>query len=327
MAQTPAAPAPGAARCGTTTETWEALGTTALLRYNGPAQPAARAAVERELDAIDAAASRFRADSELSRLNAMTGPGPRTLVASPLFAQAVRLAIRAADASDGAVDPTLAADLVALGYDRDWHELVAVASGAPPRDPGAIVVYRSRRSRWEEIEVAGEPPRVTLPAGVELDLGATAKALAADRSARAAHEADATGMLVALGGDIATWGPAPADGWAIHVTDDHRDGPGAPGQTIAIRSGGVATSSLATRRWVHDGRTMHHILDPRSGEPVRGPWRTASVAAASCADANIAATAAIVLGDDAPGWLAEQRLPARLVAVDGTVSIQGGWPR
>lgn len=327
MAQTPASPAMGAARCGTTTETWDALGTTALLRYEGPAHPPARAAVERELDAIDAAASRFRADSELSRLNAMTGPGPRTLLASPLFAQAVRLAIRAADASDGAVDPTLAADLVALGYDRDWHELVAVASSAPLRDPGAILVYRSRRSRWEELEVAGEPPRVTLPVGVELDLGATAKALAADRSAQAAHEAGATGVLVALGGDIATWGPAPADGWAIHVTDDHRDGPGAPGQTIAIRSGGVATSSLATRRWVHDGRTMHHVLDPRSGEPVRGPWRTVSVAAATCADANIAATAAIVLGDDAPGWLAEQRLPARLVAVDGTVSIQGGWPR
>jgi thiamine biosynthesis lipoprotein len=323
VAQT-SAPSPSAP-C--VTETWNALGTTALLRYTGPAHPAARAAVERELAAIDAAASRFRADSELSRLNAMTGSGPRTLVASPLFAQAVRLAIRAADASDGAVDPTLAADLVALGYDRDWHELVAVASGAPPRDPGAIVVYRSRRSRWEEIEVAGEPPRVTLPAGVQLDLGATAKALAADRSAQAAHEAGATSVLVALGGDIATWGPPPAGGWAIHVTDDHRDGPDAPGQTIAIHSGGVATSSIATRRWLHHGRTMHHILDPRSGEPVRGPWRTASVAAATCADANIAATAAIVLGDDAPGWLAEQRLPARLVAVDGTVSIQGGWPR
>ncbi|MGH2896566.1 MAG: FAD:protein FMN transferase, partial [Solirubrobacteraceae bacterium] len=147
-----------------------------------------------------------------------------------------------------------------------------------------------------------------------------------DRGARAAHEAGATGVLVALGGDIATWGPSPADGWAIHVTDDHRDGPGAPGQTIAIRSGGVATSSLATRRWRHDGRTMHHILDPRSGEPVRGPWRTVSVAADTCADANIAATAAIVLGAGAPAWLAEQALPARLVALDGTVSTQGGWP-
>jgi thiamine biosynthesis lipoprotein len=323
MAQASAAPLAGR----TSTETWDALGTTAMLRHDGQAGAAARAAVQRELDAIDVAASRFRADSELSRLNALTGPAPRTLTASPLFAQAVRLALRAAEASDGAVDPTLAADLVTLGYDRDWHELVAIPSRVPLGEGGRMVVYRRRRSRWQEIEVAGDPARVTLPAGVELDLGATAKALAADRCARAAHDAGARGVLVALGGDIATWGPAPADGWAIHVTDDHRDGPGAPGQTIAIRSGGVATSSLATRRWRHDGRTMHHILDPRSGEPVRGPWRTASVAAATCADANIAATAAIVLGDDAAGWLAEQGLPARLVAVDGTVSILGGWPR
>ncbi len=287
----------------------------------------ARAAVQRELDAIDAAASRFRADSELSRLNAMTGPGPRTLIATPLFAQAVRLAIRAADASDGAVDPTLATDLLALGYDRDWHELVAVSPVVPLGEPEEIVVYRRRRSRWGEIEVAGDPARVTLPAGVQLDLGATAKALAADRGARAAHEAGATGVLVALGGDISTCGPPPAGGWAIHVTDDHRDGADAPGQTIAIRSGGVATSSIATRRWRHAGRTMHHILDPRSGEPVRGPWRTVSVAAATCADANIAATAAIVLGTGAPDWLAEHGLPARLVALDGAVSVQGGWPR
>jgi thiamine biosynthesis lipoprotein len=71
---------------------------------------------------------------------------------------------------------------------------------------------------------------------------------------------------------------------------------------------------------------MHHILDPRSGEPARTPWRTVSVAAATCADANVASTAAIVLGDDAPGWLAERNLPARLVRLDGTVSVQGGWP-
>jgi thiamine biosynthesis lipoprotein len=309
------------------TETWDALGTTVVLRHVAPASPAARVAVERELAAIDAAASRFRADSELSRLNAMTGPGPRTLIAGPLFAQAVRLAIHAADASGGAVDPTLAPELVALGYDRDWHELVAVPTGAPLSDGGGIAVYRRRRQRWQEIEVADDPTRVTLPAGVQLDLGATAKALAADRAARAAHDAGAGGVLVSLGGDIATCGPEPGGGWPIHVTDDHRDGPDAPGQTIAIRSGGVATSSIVTRRWRHGGRFMHHILDSRSGRPVRGPWRTVSVAAATCAEANIAATAAMVLGDDAPAWLAEQCLPARLVALDGSAVVQGGWPR
>jgi thiamine biosynthesis lipoprotein len=258
----------------------------------------------------------------------MAGPGPRTLVAGPLFAQAVRLAIHAADVSEGAVDPTLGSELVALGYDRDWHELLAVPSGTPMLGgAGEIVVYRTRRSRWREIEVAGDPVRVTIPPGVQLDLGATAKALAADRAARAAHDAGARGVLVSLGGDIATQGTPPAGGWTIHVTDDHRDGPDAPGQTIAIQSGGVATSSIATRRWRRGELTMHHVLDPRSGEPVRGPWRTASVAAATCAEANIAATAALVLGHDARDWLADQGLPARLVALDGSAEVLGGWPR
>jgi thiamine biosynthesis lipoprotein len=191
---------------------------------------------------------------------------------------------------------------------------------------------------------------------VLLDLGATAKALAADRAAAAAQAAGAAvaaapaaaaqaaaahpaaartarmppatdpGVLVSLGGDIATAGPAPDGGWRILVTDDHRAGPTAPGQTISIESGGLATSSIATRRWRHEGRAMHHILDPRTGEPVRTPWRTVSVAAATCADANIASTAAIVLGEEAADWLADQGLPARLVALDGSVTVQGGWP-
>ncbi len=320
-------PTPAASCAAFSTETWEALGTTVVLHHDVRAGAAVRAAVEGELDAIDAAVSRFRADSELSRLNAMTGPGPRTRVAGPLFAQAVRLAIHAADASGGAVDPTLATELAGLGYDRDWHELIAVPSGAPLGEGGKLVVYRSRRSRWREIEVGGDPVRVTLPTGVRLDLGATAKALAADRAARSAHEAGAASVLVSLGGDIATYGAPPRAGWAIHVTDDHRDGPAAPGQTIAIQSGGVATSSIATRRWRQGARVMHHILDPCSGLPVRGPWRTVSVAAATCAEANIASTAGMVLGRDAPAWLAEQGLPARLVALDGSVMVTGGWPR
>jgi FAD:protein FMN transferase len=188
------------------------------------------------------------------------------------------------------------------------------------------VIARRRPEPWRAIELWDDPPRVRLPVGISVDLGATAKALAADRAARAAHQAGEVGVLVALGGDIATCGRPPHGGWSVHVTDDHRDGPTAPGQTISIQSGGLATSSITARRWLHGGRAMHHILDPRDAEPVRATWRTASVAAATCLDANIASTAAIVLGEQAQSWLAEQGLPARLVAVDGTVVIQGGWP-
>jgi thiamine biosynthesis lipoprotein len=317
-------PAPPAAELQT--ETWAALGTTVVVRHAGPSDPAVVAAVRAELAAIDAAASRFRSDSELSRVNALGERGGGTIGTSPLLAEAVRLAIRAADASDGAVDPTLGGPLIGLGYDRDWRELEAIPSAAPLAPGPRIVVRHRRAARWPQIEVRERPPRITVPAGLALDLGATAKALAADRAARAAHDVAGAGVLVALGGDIATCGAAPAEGWTVHVTDDHRDGPDAPGQRVAIHAGGLATSSIATRRWMHNGRPMHHILDPRSGQPVRGPWRTVSVAADTCADANIAATAAVVLGDEAPEWLARHSLPARLVALDGAVRAQGGWP-
>ena len=110
------------------------------------------------------------------------------------------------------------------------------------------------------------------------------------------------------------------------MTDDHRSTPDADGQTIAIRGGGVATSSTTVRRWRAGGGDLHHILDPRSGLPAEEIWRTVSVAAASCVDANTASTAAVVRGHDAISWLRETGLPARLVGPDGSVAYTGGWP-
>jgi FAD:protein FMN transferase len=167
---------------------------------------------------------------------------------------------------------------------------------------------------------------VRVPAGVKLDLGATAKAWAADRAAAAACSVSGCGALVSIGGDIATCGTAPAAGWKIHVTDDHRSDCSAQGQTVAIVSGGLATSSTTVRRWLKDGQTMHHIIDPSSGVPVRLSWRTVSVAAANCADANIAATAALVRARSAPQWLVERGLPARLVDHAGKVTTVANWP-
>jgi thiamine biosynthesis lipoprotein len=112
------------------------------------------------------------------------------------------------------------------------------------------------------------------------------------------------------------------------VTDDHRSDPrtDTAGQTVSIESGGIATSSITRRRWSHEGQARHHILDPRTCEPAAGKWRTVSVAAADCADANIASTAAIVRGRDALGWLSGLGLPSRLVALDGSTSEVAGWP-
>ncbi|HWF54409.1 MAG TPA: FAD:protein FMN transferase [Solirubrobacteraceae bacterium] len=306
------------------TRSWEALGTTALVRVEDPARlDAAAELVAAELARIDAAASRFRPDSELEQVNAAAGRFTRI---GPLLYEAIAVALRAAALTDGAVDPTLGQALRLAGYSRDYAELEHPAGDEPPSTERRRVLTATRAPGWTEVRLTADPPGVALPAGVRLDLGATAKALAADRAAaQVAAEIDGA-ALVALGGDIAVAGPAPAGGWLIHVTDDHRSTPDAPGQTVAIAAGGLATSSTTTRRWRHEGEVMHHILDPATGAPADGPWRTVSVSAASCVDANIASTAAIVLGHGASGWLNERGLAARLVGRDGDVHVLGGWP-
>lgn len=306
---------------------WQALGTSVELVLSDSGMLAqARAIVERQLDEIDRACSRFREDSELTRVNASAG---RTVQVDPLLAEAVEVALRAAELTGGDVDPTVGAALELAGYDRDWQLLAPPRTGERPDSelsdtaPRVIVTVRSG---WEAVELDRDRATLRIPAGVKLDLGATAKAWAADRASRAVHDATGCGVLVSLGGDISTAGPSPAPGWPVHVTDDHRSGPDAPGQRISIAGGGLATSSTTVRRWRHDGRTMHHIIDPSTGSPARTRWRTVSVAAIDCANANIAATAAIVRGPQAPEWLAELGLPARLVDHDGAVLKIGSWP-
>jgi thiamine biosynthesis lipoprotein len=112
----------------------------------------------------------------------------------------------------------------------------------------------------------------------------------------------------------------------VRVADDHAGGADQAGQTIALHGGGLATSSTTVRRWRRGELELHHILDPASGRPAAEHWRTVSVAAATCVDANIASTASILRGEGAPSWLERLALPARLVALDGSVTRTGGWP-
>jgi thiamine biosynthesis lipoprotein len=297
-------------------ETFPVFGTTAVLLVTRPAAISrARAIAGPALAAVDAACSRFRPDSELSILNGLRAELFRT---SELFAQLIAEALRAAELTDGAVDPTCGAALLAAGYDRDFGEIArqarpAKAGGAPV--PG-----------WRTVEFDQAARTVRLAAGTRLDLGATAKAWAADYCAALIAAELGCGTLVSLGGDIAVAGPGPAGGWQVKVTDDHAAGHGAPGQVISISEGGLATSSTTVRTWTAGGQAMHHIIDPATGAPARSAWRTVSVAAASCADANIASTAAIIRSDAAPSWLTSAGLPARLVASDGSVTTTPGWP-
>jgi FAD:protein FMN transferase len=302
---------------GPGTDRFGVFGTTAVLMVTDPAAlPAARSLADAELAAIDKACSRFRADSELSILNSSAGePSP----VSELFATLIEESLRAAELTDGAVDPTCGLALRAAGYDRDFGQVRAgiVTVRVPPRPvPG-----------WRSVLLDRRRLTVKLTGGAQLDLGSTAKAVAADRCAALITGKLGGGVLVSLGGDVAVAGTPPDGGWHVKVTDDQAAGADAPGQVVTISAGGLATSSTTVRAWTAGGRPVHHIIDPRTGEPAASCWRTVSVAAASCADANIASTAAIVRSEAAPGWLATAGLPARLVRRDGTVVRTAGWPQ
>jgi thiamine biosynthesis lipoprotein len=308
-----------------------ALGTSARV-VAWPAHQLARvlAVVDTELALLDQQASRFRPDSEISAACRGAGgaQGGGSRIVSEGLADAIAVALAAARWTGGLVDPTVGNALCSLGYDRDFAAIHS--EGAMPRRPAHV-------PGWQSVRLDGR--RLRLAAGTWLDLGATAKGLGADRAAReAAVAVPAGGVLVSLGGDIAVAGEAPVGGWPVLVADEPEPGrqpasggpaqfpPRSPGQVVRLAAGALATSSIMCRQWRRGGRTLHHIVDPRSGLPAAGPWRTVSVAAANCAEANAASTAAIIAGSKAPAWLAAQGLPARLVARDGSVRLVGGWP-
>lgn len=320
-------------RAGSTArQSWQVWGLSASVVVTRPA--ALEAAVLRArmvLDDVDKACSRFRPDSEL----ALCRPGLAMGVqVGPLLATLVKAALDAARWTGGAVDPTLGNDLISLGYDKDFSRLHHVGP-APGRSlaPGMLLQDASERPEvggppgWGRISIEGGV--LTVPADVTLDLGASAKAVAADlAAARIAVELDC-GVLVNLGGDIATAGPAPEDGagpaghWQVLVQDTPAD----PAQQVSLPAGhALATSSTAKRRWVQDGALRHHILDPRFGLPADTVWRSASAAAPTALAANAYSTAALVKGHSAPGWLRELGVSARLVDQRGRSVTSGSWP-
>ncbi len=293
-----------------------ALGTTArVVVWPVAGLGQAVAAVDRELRALDGQASRFREDSEISRV-ARSSSG--TFLVSDGLAEAIGVALWAARWTEGRVDPTVGESLVRLGYDRDFAE---VRSGG-----GAIVEPTRPAPGWGTVRLEGR--LLEVPRGVVLDLGATAKGLGADRAARAALAATGRtgGVLVDLGGDLAVAGRTPVGGWPVLVTEDPAARHESSSQVVRLPWGALATSSVVTRRWRRSGRALHHLIDPGTGLPATGPWRTASVAAPTCAMANAAATATVVGGAGAAEWLHAVGLPARLVGVDGTVELFGSWP-
>lgn len=306
------------ARFGLASRSARAFATSLHMVVTRPERLAvASQAVNRVVADIDRTCSRFRVDSEITRLQARAGAW---MPVSALLFTALRAALRGAALSGGSVDPTVGTAVTTIGYAGDFATVA--------RDGGALSLRARSVPGWRCVRLDEVTRSVLIPAGVKIDLGATAKALASDLAAAAALRAmGGGGVLVNCGGDIAVAGEAPEDGWVIQVAEasDARIAVGA--EAIAIRDGGVATSTTTIRRWRRGAMDLHHIVDPSTGLPAPGPWRTVTCVAGTCLDANIAATAAIVKGAGAVEWLCQRDVVARLVSTQSEVTRTPGWPR
>jgi thiamine biosynthesis lipoprotein len=298
------------------TRSFRAIGTTATVVIVRPDKAdQAEAILRDQLEAIDLACSRFRPDSELEYLHDQAG---RAVEVSPLLFDALTAAVAVAEKTQGAVDPTVGNAIAALGYDCDFDE-IGVRPTSDLRALGPVVGFR-------HIHLDPRTRAVRIPRGVRLDLGSTAKALVVDRAAaRIADQLDA-GVLVSVGGDVAVAGPPPPDGWPIGIAVDSSASGDHVDQVVAIRQGGLASSSTAVRKWTVGPETVHHIIDPATGSCTPAYWTLVSATGASCVDANALTTAAVVWAARAIERLRAFDQAVRLVRHDSEVVTLGGWP-
>ncbi len=294
-----------------------AIGTTASVAVTAPDRAdRALALLAEGLRAMDEACSRFRADSELRRLERL-GHGRPTRVSRLLF-DVLEVSCVVAVETAGAVDPTVASAVSALGYDRHFDEIkegVSVPEARPCPAPG-----------WWRIVLDPAARTAVIPPDVRVDIGATGKALAADRSAARIADHLGCGVLVNLGGDVSVAGHPPDGGWSVGIAPLCTTPTDQVDQVVAITAGGLATSGTTARAWVRNGRSVHHIVDPQTGGAAEPVWSLVSATAPTCVEANALTTAAVVWGEDAVGNLDARGVAARLVRATGEVVCLGGWP-
>jgi thiamine biosynthesis lipoprotein len=287
---------------------FRAMGTTVTIVL--PASAAAAATgVEALFATWETTLSRFRPESELSQLNASAG---RTVSISPLLLLVVEAALRAARATDGIFDPTLQPHLAALGYDRTFDDVAPDGPPPAPLGPGGS---------WRSIVVDRAAGTVRLPAGAGLDLGGIAKGMAVDEAVTVLRGHGVATAVVEAGGDLAVTGlPPGAPAWpvAVEVVGGRRE--------ISIACGGLATSGISRRSWRRGGVDQHHLVDPRTGGSARNDLWSVTAAAASCAQAEVAAKVAFVLGRaEAARFLSRLGISALLVGRDGGEELVGPW--
>ncbi|MEI2701185.1 MAG: FAD:protein FMN transferase [Baekduia sp.] len=293
---------------------FKAIGTTNRILATDPELLYDAIAIARaELERLDRAASRFRPDSELSAIHRSAAAGDTVVRLSPCLNAVLAAVLEAASETGGLVDPTVGRALIDAGYDRDFAAL----------DPDAAGPARGPILGWQRLRHDRRAGLLALPHGTVIDVGAVGKAVCADRIARRLSQSLRGGFLVDLGGDIAISGDPPPGGWAVAVQGED----GFTRDVVRTSRLALASSSTERRRWrTADGELRHHILDPRTGAPADPVWSLVTCAAPTCAAANAAATAAVVLGDAAPDWLEERRVAARLERADGIVVATSRWP-
>lgn len=297
---------------------FKAIGTTVrVIAADDSTLQSATALAEGELAVLDRAASRFRSDSELAAINRSALSGDVVAKVSPTLAWSLSATLDAANWTSGLVDPTVGAALALNGYDADIDEVKA-------RDGHTMLEACSPAPGWRSVRLDRTGRWLQLRRGTQIDLGSIGKAAAADHIAAQLSAALPGGFLIDLGGDIACAGPVPERGWQIGVEAQLG---AANSDRVSISRGGVATSSTVARSWTAGGEAKHHIIDPRTGEPAAVVFSQVSCIAQSCAQANAASTAAVILGELAPAWLERANVAARLERPDGAVVTTTAWKR
>lgn len=259
------------------------------------------------------ALSRFREDSETSHLSASNG---RYVKLTSTLYKALTTALDAARATRGVFDPTLRERMIQIGYDRTFEKMGSQL-------PAPIYEQPAATGAWRDIRMDDARRMARLPRGVGLDFGGIGKGMAVDAALDLLDEAGITPALVNAGGDLAVRGaPEGEERWTVATP-----GKGC-GWAIGLTRGALATSGVERRRWRQGEVERHHLIDPRTGEPARTGLWSVSAAAGSCAQAEVAAKTALILGEErGADFIEETGLAALLVRDDGQWRTAGAWPR
>ncbi|MCY0877401.1 MAG: FAD:protein FMN transferase [Firmicutes bacterium] len=255
--------------------------------------------------------SRFRLDSELSRVNRSAG---REVSVSELFWCVLEAAFQAAQATDGWFDFAMGRHLQALGYDVSWEAMARTG------ERGIVAAPLIPRA-WELVQLNSDRRTVRVPDGVQLDFGGIAKGMAVDAAVEDLRAAGIVPVMVNAGGDLAVSGVPPEGAWPVAVGRDSEP-------TVALHYGALATSGTTRRQWIRGGRTYHHLLDPHTGYPSDSPVIRATVWAPTAREAEVLAKVALLRGwQEGAEFLRRMGAAGELEHEDGRIQAVGGWPR